>query len=405
MSSIRGKKDDKTKKSYAEEHDFKHISIAKLPRNLILAYKARQPLNIVGDSGIGKTEMVKQACKTLGEMYNDDNFGCLTFIVSQLCPEDIMGIPMPDKEQEYVKFLKMSRLPRSGRGILFLDEWNQADPSVLKPLFQMLGERRVGDWELPEGWAIIAACNPDGGVYRTTPPSPAFRRRMSHIEVHFDHAAFVKYTEQAGWNSTLREFLRRRPDMCYNKASEQANRVFANPASWERVDALISLLDPGDSFADLTPMGAGLVGWNYWKEFSTFFKKHGKLVDPKEVLTNYDKIRASVQALCKKGMVGQLSQICAALITYMVDIEPGTEDFKNYSNNVAKFYNDLLDDTAVMFIKEIDEVFSEKGLQEASRAWTMAFSTNQEALEKMIKLTSTYITANKERTKMEKQCE
>ncbi len=60
----------------------------------------------------------------------------------------------------------------SGRyGLLFMDEMNSAPPQTQAACYQIVLDRRVGDYEMPDGWRIVAAGNRsnDRGVVHRMP--------------------------------------------------------------------------------------------------------------------------------------------------------------------------------------------------------------------------------------------
>ena len=138
--------DDKKQKrnTYASKNDFMQIDIAQLHKTVELAVRSKKPLAIVGEAGIGKTAIVREVAEKLG-------MKCQIIMTSQKVPEDFSGIPVPDMENGVVRFLKLDELPRPKEGptLLFFDEINQADHNVLRSIFQLLGERKLGTYTLP----------------------------------------------------------------------------------------------------------------------------------------------------------------------------------------------------------------------------------------------------------------
>ncbi|HEV3387051.1 MAG TPA: hypothetical protein VG097_19690, partial [Gemmata sp.] len=51
-------------------------------------------------------------------------------------------------------------LPTSGKGILFLDELTSAPQMTQASCYQLVLDRRLGEYELPDGWVVMAAGNP-----------------------------------------------------------------------------------------------------------------------------------------------------------------------------------------------------------------------------------------------------
>jgi MoxR-like ATPase len=77
-------------------------------------------------------------------------------------------------------------LPADGVGILFLDELNAAPAMVQAAFYQLVLDRRLGEYTLPDGWIIIAAGNRDADRAHTTRMPTPLRNRFVHLdfEVH-----------------------------------------------------------------------------------------------------------------------------------------------------------------------------------------------------------------------------
>ena len=88
---------------------------------------------------------------------------------------------------DVVEWAIPSLLPDAERhgeeGVLFLDEITSAPPSVSAAAYQLILDRRLGNYEVPKHWIIVAAGNRQGdrGVTYTMPAPLA--NRFSHYEV------------------------------------------------------------------------------------------------------------------------------------------------------------------------------------------------------------------------------
>jgi MoxR-like ATPase len=62
-------------------------------------------------------------------------------------------------------------LPTSGQGILFLDELTSAPQMTQAGCYQLVIDRKLGEYRLPDGWVVIAAGNPasERGVHFSMP--------------------------------------------------------------------------------------------------------------------------------------------------------------------------------------------------------------------------------------------
>jgi hypothetical protein len=118
-------------------------------------------------------------------------------------------------------------------GLLFIDEITSAPPSVSAAAYQLILDRRLGEYRVPEHWAIVAAGNRQGdrGVTYNM-PSP-LANRFSHYEVS------VNLDDWAGWayrnniDERVIAFLRFRPDLLFDFNPEHNPVAFPTPRSWE----------------------------------------------------------------------------------------------------------------------------------------------------------------------------
>ena len=77
-----------------------------------------------------------------------------------------------------------SRL-RDGKGILFLDELNMAPPVMQGVAQQLILDRKIGSYKVPEGWLILSAGNRKedrASVFEMPSPSA---NRFIHIPRRF----------------------------------------------------------------------------------------------------------------------------------------------------------------------------------------------------------------------------
>jgi len=125
-----------------------------------------------GAHGLGKSTLVRELADSMG-------IGFVDLRCAQLDSVDLRGFP--DKGADgRTHFLPPADLPSSGDGILFLDELNRAGRDVLAALFQLVLDRRIGEYVLPAGWSVVAAGNFNRGGYSVTTLDPAFIDRFCH---------------------------------------------------------------------------------------------------------------------------------------------------------------------------------------------------------------------------------
>ena len=186
------------------------------------------PVMLWGPPGVGKSQMVAQVAST-------HNVPVIDIRLSQMEPSDLRGIPF--RTDDSVEWAVPSMLPNAERhgpkGILFLDEITSAPPSVSAAAYQLILDRKLGNYEVPEGWAIFAAGNRQGdrGVTYTMPAPLA--NRFSHYEVEVNLDDWVAWAWDRGINERLIAFLRFRPDLLFDFDPAHNPVAFPSPRSWE----------------------------------------------------------------------------------------------------------------------------------------------------------------------------
>jgi hypothetical protein len=128
-------------------------------------------------------------------------------------------------------------LPDSRRhgpeGILFLDEITSAPPSVSAAAYQLILDRRLGEYQVPDGWAIFAAGNRQGdrGVTYSMPAPLA--NRFSHFEVETNLDDWVAWAYRNAIDERIIGFLRFRPELLFDFDPAHNPVAFPSPRSWE----------------------------------------------------------------------------------------------------------------------------------------------------------------------------
>lgn len=186
------------------------------------------PVMLWGPPGVGKSQMVAQVAEK-------HDVPVIDIRLSQMEPSDLRGIPF--RKEETVEWAVPALLPNAQRhgpqGILFLDEITSAPPSVSAAAYQLILDRKLGEYEVPKGWAIFAAGNRQGdrGVTYTMPAPLA--NRLSHFEVETHLDDWVAWAWANDIDERLIGFLRFRPDLLFDFDPAHNPVAFPSPRSWE----------------------------------------------------------------------------------------------------------------------------------------------------------------------------
>jgi len=186
------------------------------------------PVMLWGPPGVGKSDMVR-------EVAGRNGVNVIDIRLSQMEPTDLRGIPF--RVGDLVEWAVPELLPDTERhgstGILFLDEITSAPPTVSAAAYQLILDRRLGAYEVPEGWAIFAAGNRQGdrGVTYTM-PSP-LANRFSHFEVETHLDDWVAWAYGNGIDERVIAFLRFKPELLFDFDPAHNPVAFPSPRSWE----------------------------------------------------------------------------------------------------------------------------------------------------------------------------
>ena len=198
--------------------------------NVLIENHVKHSVFIWGAPGIGKSSAVKQVAK-------EQDLKLIDLRISQLAPTDIRGLPYTKDGKAH--FAPPSFLPTEGDGILFLDELNMASPSVMGIAQQLILDRQVGDYKVPDGWFIIAAGNrtEDRAAISQMPAPVANRFIHFHIDCTLD--SWKEYAIAQEIDEKILSFLNFRPQLLYNFEKNQS--AWPSPRSWEFADTLLSV--------------------------------------------------------------------------------------------------------------------------------------------------------------------
>lgn len=247
----------------------KASAIAAALRSLMAA---RQPVFIWGPPGVGKSSLIAQLANALSVSLQDVR--ALLFD-----PVDLRGLPYVAEGKS--KWAVPDFLPAAGEGILFLDELNAAPAMVQAAFYQLVLDRKLGEYILPPGWVIIAAGNRDGDRAHTTRMPTPLRNRFVHLDFEVDAQEWSVWAIGAGLRPEVIAFIRFRPQLL--SAFDRDANAFPSPRSWEFVSRI---LDSNPDSSVEHEMFAGTVGAGAATEFSGFLRMFRELPNIDAILLN-----------------------------------------------------------------------------------------------------------------------
>ncbi len=195
----------------------------------IVRNRVTHAVMIWGPAGVGKSSVVAQTAREHG-------LGFVDVRLSQLAPTDLRGLPVPI--DGISRWYPPEFLPRDGKGILFLDELNMAPPTLQGVAQQLILDRRVGSYSLPDGWFVWAAGNRKEDRASVFDMPGPLANRFLHVDVEADLASFTTYAIGKGLSERIPAFLSFRPQLLHSPDGKRP--AWPSPRSWEMASTLLA---------------------------------------------------------------------------------------------------------------------------------------------------------------------
>ena len=241
--------------------------------------KLQRPIMMWGAPGIGKSDIVKQIADKQKRKVIDIRLPLWE-------PTDIKGIPYYAANDNVMAWAPPQELPTEEFAkqfdyiVLFLDEMNSAAPSVQAAAYQLILNRRIGQYELPDNVVMIAAGNREtdkGVTYRMPKP---LENRFVHFELRVDFEDWLSWAVDHKINPDIVGYLTFAKNDLYNFDPRSSSRGFATPRSWTFVSEMLEGINISDSLQ--TDLVAGCVGEGTAIKFMAHRKIAGDLPIPEE---------------------------------------------------------------------------------------------------------------------------
>lgn len=251
----------------------KALKPSELTMSIEVGYRSRRPMFIKGVPGVGKSDIVRQTAKRLGVEIRDVR-------AILLDPVDLRGLPHVNGDGR-THWAVPEFLPRTGKGILFLDELNAAPPLVQAACYQLILDRKLGEYTLPDGWVVMAAGNGDMDGAVTSRMGTALRSRFVQIEMTTDFEDWYRWATNNDVHPAVIAFIRYRTQLLHQFDKNQI--AFPCPRTWHFVSDLIKTgLPTAIEFA----MVEGTVGTGAATEFFAFLQFYRDCPDIDKIIAN-----------------------------------------------------------------------------------------------------------------------
>jgi len=317
----------------------------------------KQCFHIVGPAGVGKTQIAYQIAEELA------NYFAIKFPIKKInapvLTRDDFLIPYPSSNTDF-KMLYSDFIPKSDEeyGLFVIDEFTRGDQQLQQMMWQIQNENQLHSHKFPKGWFVISIDNPDDDNYQINNiEDAAGLRRCLHFYTKVSAPAFIEYALKSNFHPHVVSYIENHNDKLYDFDSQQQGKIYANPASWEKVsshlykynDDLIENLDM------IKILCGGLLNIFGADHFCKYLRNLGQTVIKSEIIFHdYFSVKNDILKIVNNKQNNILYDIMKNFIEYLCTDKPipMTEGI----SNTLEFLLDIPSDVAAGFVTHLSKL-------------------------------------------------
>lgn len=308
------------------------VNITEL-KQLLEATPASHNIMLVGNHGIGKSEILTEHFKGLG-------MPVIALFLGQMAdPGDLIGLPCKDEKTGKTDFMPPYWFPTDGKPVvLFLDELNRARPEILQTVMDLALNRKLAGKMLPEGSRIISAVNA-GDQYQLTDLDPALVSRFNIVNFKPSAEEWLLWARKEGLDQRVvafidenRIWLDKDPDA--KEGADTGLDKTPDRRAWKRVSDIIS------GKRELKEIDAKIISSIVGPKAASAFMQNAakkQLITGREVLAGFSKVK---DTLTEYG-IHQLSVVNEGIYRHLEVEKVSEKDVKTYSENLMSYFEFL----------------------------------------------------------------
>lgn len=302
----------------------------------------------LGASGIGKSAVIKQITEK-------KKIGFIDLRLLLFTETDLKGIPFPNKEENRTCWLPNDILPneeRDGkRGILLIEELTSAPKRVQAAAYQLIQDRKLGEYVLPDEWFIVALGNreDDNGVF-VQMPSPLANRFEIHT-VGYDLDIWKKnFAYKVDINPLVISYLNFKPSALHNFIPDSNTMIFASPRTWHAVSDILNTNNLDMDSDILRYKIEGNVGEIECNSFLQFCKLKDELASVDDIISGVD-----IEIPTEHDRIYLLIGSVISKLSKIRDLNRDdiSDDFINKLTNAINFFLKLKPEFTILALKDL----------------------------------------------------
>lgn len=323
---------------------------------------------LIGESGIGKTALVKALADKEGYCY-------ITIDGNMLKEGEIGGLPIVEdytvsvegkvikrKKTVYAVHTKLQEIDDILEGdplkkvLLFIDEINRCEHSVQQELMNIILNREVNGYRLHENVKVVAAMNPSNKYdsfeesdYQVVDMDPAQEDRFVWIEMDADIKSWLSWgfernsiSGESNIHQHILEFIASFPEYLHTPYSKET--IKATPRSWERISNAYGIYLKSDKRVPARifyNVVKGNVGSSIAQDFHNYLENNNnQLIKPEEIFFD-DKLNEELKERLKYESHSRLYLAAKNALVYLNNEKYTEREIKLFSNFLQLYPTDL----------------------------------------------------------------
>jgi len=341
------KEEEKVVPKYAELRDIPQVTLAEAAAQIRLSlefHQRRGCIVLVGDSGIGKTQIWSQIAHDTG----------YTVVPIHTAHWGLMGSGIPVRTlEDFFKVAVPEIFPKGDeKKIILFDELNRGLKHAINQFFTMMEDGRMFNYVVPKQCLVAGTMNPSTAEYNVTSieNEAAIRRRVKFFYVLPDLKGFMKHAaterfhlfgqgaaKDKACHPGILDYFRAKPNNIYDWKALKEQKQYNCPANIETISE-----DSYNMEAKGIPLNsefamqrfAASIGVTMASELSAHLKDSSLTIGADDVLRRFSKVKNAIQKMVDNAMHEPLADLDQNVLRLMFATTPDVEDT---AKNFLKF--------------------------------------------------------------------
>lgn len=280
-----------------------------LKNEIIYDIDAGISVELISSPGRGKSEFVRALRDELSAR-DGEEWGFQTLFLATQQPCDLIGYLFKGEmelEGEKVTITDPSMplwmrsedgkpVTHYKRGILFLDEYGQGEGDVKRASAELLLNHKLGPWELPDGWAVVAASNKSTDRSGVTKSFDFVINRRNQYLIDDDVDGWIDWAAENGVTPISMAFAKQNPHIVFADGVPQKQGPWCTPRSLVMADKRLRLkaersggVFPEDAIS--VEATAGLIGDGAAAQLFAFVRLEKEMPPYEKIIKDPEKVK------------------------------------------------------------------------------------------------------------------